>query len=489
VNWKKLIGDALRAKEEKEGRREVARARMRGIAESVPDGEAVGEERRGQIAQLGAEVRQLDAEITAADAEITQWRAMEAADAEQDRRSQERLPGADSPDGGISRDGSYRSDGTGLGRTQERGGRTYNERNKQEFLRDLYRFSFGGLDPAAQQRLLAHEQEARDAGQYSERAMSTPTFAGIIPPQYLIDQYALVARAGRPTANVVQHLDLPPSGMSLIVPKGTTGASIGQQTAENTALTTQDQAWSNVTVPVVTAGGYNDISRQSLERAEGIDEIVFNDLVAAYAVDVDQQVLSGTGASGQALGIIPTAGINTASAFAAAATATTFASKVAGQISAIQTTRFLAPSVIIMHPRRWNWLAIQVDGQNRLLIPPTDAGPMNALGYANAPDDVQKIAPQGKLLGLPVVTDASIPTSAGSGPEDQVLVLRREDMLLWEDPAAPFLLRFEQPVGQNLSVRLVAYGYFAFTAGRFPTAVGLVGGNSAVGNGLVAPTF
>ena len=65
MNWKKLIGDALRAKEEKEGRREVARARMRGIAESVPDGEAVGEERRGQIAQLGAEVRQLDAEMGA----------------------------------------------------------------------------------------------------------------------------------------------------------------------------------------------------------------------------------------------------------------------------------------------------------------------------------------------------------------------------------------------------------------------------------------
>lgn len=489
MNWKKLIGDALRAKEEKEGLRDIAKAKMRGIAESIPDGETVGEERRARIAELGAEVRQLDTEITAADAEITQWRGMQAADEELDRRSQERHPGAEAPEGGIARDGSFRSGGDQLGRTQERAGRTYNERNKELFLRDLYRFSFGGLDPAAQQRLLAHEQEARDAGQYSERAMSTPTFAGVIPPQYLIEQYALVARAGRPTANIVQRLDLPASGMSLIIPKGTTGVTIGQQTAENTAVATQDQAWNNVTVPVVTAGGYNDISRQSLERAEGIDEIVFNDLVAAYAVNLDQQVLSGSGASGQALGILNTAGIGQATAMTAAATAPTFASKVAGQISGVETTRFMAPTVMIMHPRRWNWLTIQVDGQNRLLIPPTESQAINALGAGNAPVDTTSIQPAGKLLGLPVITDANIPTAVGSGPEDQVIVMRREDMLLWEDPAAPFLLRFEQPVGQNLSVRLVAYGYFAFTAGRFPTAVGVVGGNAAAGFGLVAPTF
>jgi hypothetical protein len=54
----------------------------------------------------------------------------------------------------------------------------------------------------------------------------------------------------------------------------------------------------------------------------------------------------------------------------------------------------------------------------------------------------------------------------------------------------PAQLRFEQTLGQNLTTKLVAYGYAAFTAGRYPQAVSRVGGaDTAAGNGLVAPTF
>ena len=47
----------------------------------------------------------------------------------------------------------------------------------------------------------------------------------------------------------------------------------------------------------------------------------------------------------------------------------------------------------------------------------------------------------------------------------------------------PKELRFEQTLGNQLTVKLVSYGYAAFTAGRFPTAVGIIGGNSAAGFG------
>ena len=93
-------------------------------------------------------------------------------------------------------------------------------------------------------------------------------------------------------------------------------------------------------------------------------------------------------------------------------------------------------------------------------------------------------------MGLPVVTDASIPTtwSSGSsntsGTEDVIIVARAADLHLWETPNAPIQARFEDVGSGSLSVKLVAYGYSAFTAGRYPSAVSLISGT-----GLVAPTF
>ena len=37
--------------------------------------------------------------------------------------------------------------------------------------------------------------------------------------------------------------------------------------------------------------------------------------------------------------------------------------------------------------------------------------------------------------------------------------------LLWEESQAPRQLRFEQTLGNQLTVKVVAYGYAAFTAG------------------------
>jgi hypothetical protein len=95
------------------------------------------------------------------------------------------------------------------------------------------------------------------------------------------------------------------------------------------------------------------------------------------------------------------------------------------------------------------------------------------------------------MQGLPVVTDANIPTNVGTNLEDVILVVDADAILLWEDgDGMPRQLRFEQTLGQNLTIKLVAYGYTAFTAGRYPQGVARVGGADATaGQGLVAPTF
>lgn len=374
--------------------------------------------------------------------------------------------------------------------------RTYtahkSDNGSASFIRDAFLMQTTG-NMEARARIERHAVEVEREGEMSARAASTGSFAGLVVPQYLVDQAALIARAGRPVANTVTRLQIPEQGMQFQIPQGTTGASAAVQATENSAVSSTDEVWANVTVNVATVAGQQQLSRQSLERGTpGLDSLVYMDLAGAYGVAVDNQVLNGTGSSGQTLGILNTSGINQATAFGAAATAATFWSKTAGQLNAVETTRFAAPNVIYMHPRRWNWLLTQLDSQNRpLVVPNPGQQAYNAMGVVDgAPDDVPSAKIQGYFLGLPVIVDATIPTSVGSGPEDQVIVARSNDLLLWEDgDGIPRQLRFDQTLGNQLTTTLVAYDYIAFSAGRYPKAVGVVGGNSTVGNGLVAPTF
>lgn len=362
-----------------------------------------------------------------------------------------------------------------------------NAREGRSLVRDMYFMQQGDVEAA--ERVNRHHASARASVRSGSRAATTSSFAGVIPPQYLIDLAAISAVQGRPLANTVNRLPLPDEGMSFVIPRETTTTAVAIQTAENTVVATQDEVWSNLTVPVVTVAGHAPVSRQTLERGTpGIDQLVFADLAAQYAKALDAQVISGSGTSGQALGILNTSGIAQGTAFTAAATPQTFLTKIAGAINAVETNRYLPPDVIYMHPRRWNWLTQTVDGQNRPLVVPNAQGPMNALASFEAPDSPNVSIPQGNLLGLPVITDPNLPTAQGTGPEDVVIVARRADLLLWENDT-PNQLRFEQTLGTQLTVELVLYNYAAFTAGRYASAVAVVGGNAASGFGLIAPTF
>jgi hypothetical protein len=89
------------------------------------------------------------------------------------------------------------------------------------------------------------------------------------------------------------------------------------------------------------------------------------------------------------------------------------------------------------------------------------------------------------MLGLPVFTDANIPTNLGAGTnEDRIIVMASPVVHLWERAGDPVTLSFEQQAGTSLQVQLIVFGYVAFTAGRYPAASGVVSGA-----GLVTPTF
>jgi hypothetical protein len=89
------------------------------------------------------------------------------------------------------------------------------------------------------------------------------------------------------------------------------------------------------------------------------------------------------------------------------------------------------------------------------------------------------------MHGLPVYSDANIPTNTGASTnQDSIIVIASPVVHLFERAGDPVTLSFEQQAGTSLQVNLICFGYLAFTAGRYPGASGAV-----TGVGLVPPTF
>ena len=383
----------------------------------------------------------------------------------------------------------------------------------RSFFRDTIMAERG--DWQARERIARHSRETVIEGEVSTRAAGTSAFAGLVPPQYLVAEAALIARAAGPVANAIRAKggrNLPDSGMSLILPRETTGSSVAAQATENSTVSATDEAWSNLTIPVVTMAGSAAISRQSLERGTpGLDQIVWADLCGAYVSELDRQIINGTGSSGEVLGFRNTASVYQAAAFGAAATTTTFWQKLTGAINSIEAAgNNVGPAdLIALHPRRFNWLAQQVDSQGRPIITPTTGGnvSMNAFGTMGAPGvysgqtegQPSTAAPldnfqiKGYLFGIPCVVDANIPTNLGTGSlEDQVAVLSTRHHLLFTAAGSmmPQMVSYEATAATTLTFTMIAYGYAAYSAGRVPLATSLVGGNATTsGYGLTTVTF
>ena len=358
------------------------------------------------------------------------------------------------------------------------------ERGGRSFFADLYRAQLKG-DREAQDRIDRHHRY-----EVEKRAVTSATLGGILPPAYLLSLYAKAPRNGRVYADQANHQVLPDNGMNVIIPRLTAGLSTGVQATENTAVTTSDPTETDLTVPVRTIAGYSPVSRQTLERNGYGDQILFEDLVARYQANVDSQCISGSGASGQILGVLNTAGISTSTA--STATAVGIWPKIADLIQQINTTYgglgYFADK-IIMHPRRWGMFTAALDTANRPLYQPAAMTVNEAYESMNSMSTGGNTTGYGfvgaMIQGLPVYTDANIPTNLGVGTnEDRIIVQCSQVVHLWERDQDPVTLSFEQQAGTSLQVQLVAYGYAAFTAGRYPAASGVI-----TGAGLVPPTF
>jgi len=361
--------------------------------------------------------------------------------------------------------------------------RTYhpgNDRKGAAFLRDVSRqFLFRDLE--AEQRLSRHMQEERvERSQYLQRAAGTGAFAGLTVPQYLTDMYAPAVASLRPFADVCNHHDLPPDGMTVNISRITTPTAVGLQATENTAVTNQDIDDTLLTENVQTAAGQQTLSRQAIDRGTSVEEITMDDLFRRYASALDSTLLlqATTGLTATAL---------TQTYTDASPTTPKIYSQIIGAAATVETTLlgFAIPDLVIMHPRRWYSMLGAVSqvwpfvSTTTTPVPTQNGAIQQSTAYGTG---VRGILQSGQRI----IVDSNIPVNLGAGTnQDQIFVAASQECHLWEDPQAPVFIRAEQAAAASLGVLLVLYGYFAYSFRRY--------GSGAVvkldGTGLVTPTF
>jgi hypothetical protein len=164
-----------------------------------------------------------------------------------------------------------------------------------------------------------------------------------------------------------------------------------------------------------------------------------------------------------------------------ATAADSFYNRIIGAATAINTTRFLPATAVVMHPNRWAWVLEALDTATRPLVI-TEGNSFNAAGTSAG---VVAQGSAGQIAGLPVYLDANVTITTGAGSatnQDLVYVMRGPDLTLWESDLA--VESFEATYADNASVLFRCLAYSALIPDRYAGSVNLISGT-----GLVAPTL
>jgi HK97 family phage major capsid protein len=347
--------------------------------------------------------------------------------------------------------------------------RVYGPESRSSYFADLVAMSRQTADYSARERLQTYEQEQRDLNR------ADGSGGAFVPPAWLVSDYVGLPRAGRVTADLLTRRPLP-SGTDVInIPKILTGTAAAIQPADNDPVQEVDLTDSSIAAPVRTIAGQQDVAVQLLDQSPiNYDEMIFRDLRASFDQQLGNQVLSGSGALGQVLGLR-----NVTGASAVTLTGTTTAAlygAVANAATQVQAGLFAAPNALVMHPRRWAYLTSQLDASGRPLVVPEAYGPNNAAGLVSASGEGRV----GNFAGLPVYLDSNIPTNVGTN-QDVILVLNTGETYLYESQIRTRVM--QETLSGTLTVRVQLYGYVAM-ATRQAKSVAVISGA-----GLAAPVF
>lgn len=323
----------------------------------------------------------------------------------------------------------------GGAQTRDRDPGHYTRNSGHSFFGDLYR-SRMFRDEIASQRLIEHT-----------RALDTTNDGvGVVPPNWLTQEFEILARQGRALANAVRNIPLGDDPRPLTLPKqvaGVTDDSVQEQDDENDPLANVDEWESDVDLvtPRPTAGK-QIVSRQMLDMSNpAIDQLIYGDLLAEFNRQIEEKVGSAVIAGAGT----PVVTFDDEAAFATAGAAH---DAVVDLGIAVREARKLPATLLAMRVRRWGAFKKLKDNDGRPLVPGGSGGPVNVIGVGTVQAD-------GIIEDLPVIVTEGLGTS--SYPESFV-ALRASDTLLFESNMLRF--RFEEQAGPE-SVVLGIWGYTA----------------------------
>lgn len=328
------------------------------------------------------------------------------------------------------------------------GGATTNDRDPGHYTRSSKRSFFGDLlkagesnDRAAARRLGEHNAfQSRAAG-----LTTTDNGPGIVPPKWLMDEFAETARQGRAVANAVRNVPLGNDPRPLTLPKQTAGTDnvVAEQALENDAVSETDayDTDTDIVTPKPTSGAQK-VSRQMLDMASpAIDSLIYADMIAVYNLKVEKKVCAAITAAGTAGGGTALSGLEEV-----AITDIHHYSRTARRAgTAVRKARKLAANILVMSVDRNGEFIDLRDTTGRPLVPEDSSGPMNVLG-------VGSINVDGRYRGLAMIATEGILV------DNQFAAVRSSDVLLFESDMLRF--KYEQVYGPQA----VKMGIWAYTA-------------------------
>jgi hypothetical protein len=357
----------------------------------------------------------------------------------------------------------------------------------KKFIADVINAHRG--DYSAAQRLGRHideERVERGIGYMTRVAgdAGTGAFTGLVVPQYLTEMYAPKARAGRPFAENCNHHDLPEQGMTVNISQVTTGTSVALQATELATVAGVSIDDTLLTENVQTNAGFQDVSRQAIERGTLVEDVVLDDLFRSHATTLDSTLINQA-----TTGLAP---VSTGQAYVNATVDTTAVPTVWKEVIKGQNTvegvllNQATVDLVVMHNRRWNWLTAAVSAAWPVIAGTTT--PPQSWGVQLTNEYGPKVRAV-TASGLKICVDANVSTAClaqatTGGTQDQIYVVSSEECHLWEDPNAPMLIRSEAGRAKDLAVTLVVYSFFAYSLRRY------AGGSVTIhGTGLAPPSF
>jgi hypothetical protein len=326
------------------------------------------------------------------------------------------------------------------------------------------------------------------------------------PPIYLLDSYVPFARAAGVFAQQWHVIDLPAGTAEINVPRLTVATATGPQT-DTAPTVSQDIQDSLVSVPVRTVAGHADASLQWLDQGMGsggfsVDEMLFADLTADLAQNIDGQALLGSNTAGQLLGVWPAGAIaaangiivadTTAEAWAAAVSTPSLWVDTAQQVSLARRIRNRSDGWSwFWHPWVWSLWMSQVDSSTRPLalcqcggdLPPGVAG-----YYQNIPVRLDANIPTtfggattNPVMGAMTAGQYAALAGTGTGASYTPLLLARPDDLFMF-PGEVRMQILDEVLSGSAQVRFQAFQYLVAMPNRFVAAAAVGSSVSAGGN-------